>query len=77
MITAEFDTTAKTRRIFWDGKQVASSTPGAHSASTQEFTIGASAVFAGRFFDGSIDEATLFNRALTSSEIATIYAASK
>jgi Concanavalin A-like lectin/glucanases superfamily/SdrD B-like domain len=77
MVTAEFDTTSKTRKIFWDGKQVASSTPGAHSPSTQTFTIGASAVFAGRFFDGSIDEATLWNRALTATEVTAIYNSSK
>ncbi len=73
MITAEFDTAAKTRKIFWDGKQVASSTPGAHSPSTQTFTIGASAVIAGRFFDGSIDEASLWNRALTAAEVTSIF----
>jgi Concanavalin A-like lectin/glucanases superfamily len=76
MVTAEFDMGAKTRKIFWDGKQVASSTPGAHSASTQAFTIGASGVFAGRFFDGSIDEASLWNRALIATEVTAIFNAS-
>ena len=63
MVTAEFDTAAKIRKIFWDGKQVASSTPGAHSASTGTFSIGESDVFTGRFFNGSIDEVSLWNRA--------------
>jgi Concanavalin A-like lectin/glucanases superfamily len=77
MLTAEYDIAAKTRKIFWDGKQVASSTPGAHSASTQPFTIGASAVLAGRFFNGSIDEVSLWNRALTATEVTAIYNSSK
>jgi hypothetical protein len=79
MITAEFDTTAKTRKLFWDGSLVAQTTPylAPHSASTQQFTIGASAVFTGRFFDGTIDEATLWNVALSNSQIAAIFNASR
>jgi hypothetical protein len=79
MVTAEFDTTAKTRKIFWDGSLVGSTSPytAEHSPSTQGFTIGASAVFTGRFFNGSIDEASLWNRALSATEIAAIFNASK
>ncbi len=68
---------AKTRTIFWDGKQVAQSVPGTHDPSTQAFTIGNSGVFAGRFFDGSIDEVSLWNRALTAAEVTAIYNAAK
>jgi hypothetical protein len=40
---------------------------------TSQFTIGASTVFGGRFFDGSIDEVALWNRSLSAAEVAAIY----
>lgn len=43
--------------------------------SSSPFTIGDSSVFAGRFFNGTIDEVAVWNRALSAAEIAAIYQA--
>ncbi len=66
-----------TRNIYLNGALVASSTPGgAHNpASAGIFAMGASDVFSGRYFDGALDEIAVFNRALSSTEISTLYSA--
>ncbi len=64
------------RSIYLDGALVASSVPGNHSLSTNPFTIGESQVFPGRYFEGRISDAAVFNRALSASEIANLYASS-
>ena len=62
------------RAIYWDGKLAkedhGSGTPG----KINEFTIGASKVFTGRFFDGSISDVALWNTALSADTVARIYA---
>lgn len=66
------------RKIYWNGTLVASFQGAVDSASKESyFSIGASLVWSGRFFDGGIDDLALWNRALKSSEIATIYNAAQ
>jgi Concanavalin A-like lectin/glucanases superfamily/TIR domain len=62
--------------LYWDGKQVQSG-GGGGSNKTSEFSIGDSTVFKGRFFHGSLDEVALWNRALSATEVARIYASTK
>ena len=77
MIVATLDTASQTRVIYWDGKQVATDKGGGEAHKTGIFSIGASTVFAGRFFKGGIEEVGLWDRALKAAEVAAIYAASK
>jgi len=76
-IIATLDTASQTRVIYWDGKPVATDKGGGRAGKTGIFSIGASTVFGGRFFKGGIEEVALWNHALKSTEVATIYAASK
>lgn len=72
-IVATMDKATNKRVIYWDGKQVATDKGGGISNKINVFTIGESSVFRGRFFHGSIDDAGIWNRALSASEIAAIY----
>ena len=64
------------RPIYLDGVSVANSTAGNHSLNTgSPCVVGDNLVFGGRFFEGRISEVAVFNRALTATEIATIYQA--
>jgi hypothetical protein len=64
------------RDIYLNGVPVASSVPGVHNpAQGGVFSMGASAVWSGRYFQGALDEIAIFNRALTPEEISTLYAA--
>ena len=68
-------TASVSRNIYLDGVLVASSTPGPHNpAGIGTFAMGESDVFAGRFFEGSLADAAVFNRQLTSNEVANLYA---
>jgi MSHA biogenesis protein MshQ len=64
-----------TRCIYLDGQLVATSTAGAHSVNSNPLWIGNNSVFGPRCFQGSIDEVAVFNRALSASEVASVYAA--
>ena len=79
MVTAEFDTNTNIRNLFFDGKEVVMNNAytATHNPSTQPFSIGESDVFTGRYFDGKIDEVSLWTCALTVAEILAIYNASK
>jgi uncharacterized repeat protein (TIGR03803 family) len=66
-----------TRSIYLDGQLVASSTAGPHSVNNNPFCIGNDQVFGPHCFQGRIDEVAIFDRALSSSEIAVIYAAAQ
>ncbi|MFM7093440.1 MAG: LamG domain-containing protein, partial [Actinomycetota bacterium] len=60
-----------TRTIYYDGKMVASDVPGvANGVANKNFRIGATSISNKEFFSGSIDDAAVWNRALTSDEIA-------
>ena len=65
------------RQIFWDGKLAAHDTGGGTPNKTKPLSIGNSTYFSDRWFDGGIAEVALWNRVLSGSEIASIYAASR
>jgi hypothetical protein len=73
MIVVTMDTGSKTRAIYWDGKLGTVDAVGGLPNKPQLFAIGASTVFGGRFFNGSIDEVALWDRALTGAEVAKLY----
>jgi len=75
-VVATLDTPTHARALYWDGKPVATDKGGGEAGKKNVFTIGASAVFPGRFFHGGIDDVALWNRALKPAEVAAIYAAS-
>jgi hypothetical protein len=77
MIVATMDNASQTRVIYWDGKPVANDKGGGRTGKTSAFSVGASTVFGGRWFQGGMQEAALWDRALTSVEVASIYAAAK
>ena len=74
-VVATMDKATQKRVIYWDGKPVANDKGGGISGKVNVFTIGASSVFSGRFFHGSVDDAGIWNRALSASEVAAIYTA--
>ena len=73
MIVATMDTGSKTRAIYWDGKLGTVDSVGGSPNKTQLFAIGESPVFRGRFFNGSMDEVALWDRALSGAEVARLY----
>jgi hypothetical protein len=75
MIVATLDTVGKTRAIYWDGKLGQVDTGGGSPNKKNLFSIGESTVFKGRFFNGSMDEVALWDRALTGAEVAKLYGA--
>jgi hypothetical protein len=77
MIVATMDLGTGARALYWDGKVVATDSGGGNPNKTSEFSVGESKVFTGRYFHGSIDEVALWNRALSSSEVSAIYAATR
>jgi len=64
------------RNIYWDGKLVAPFS-GAVNATpkSSQFNYGESTVFPGRYFEGNIARGSVYNRALTATEISTLYQA--
>jgi MSHA biogenesis protein MshQ len=77
MIVVTLDIGTGARAIYWDGKVVATDNGGGNANKTTEFSVGESKVFTGRYFDGGIDEVALWNRALSASEVAAIYASTR
>ena len=77
MIVVTMDVSAKSRAIYWDGALVNSDQDPGKPNKTSAFSIGESTVFTGRFFNGSIDEVALWNRALGAAEVAAIYNSTK
>jgi len=67
-------TSAGQANLYCNGQLVATASGGGHSVSSNPVSIGESQVFGGRFFEGRIDEVAVYNVALTSAEIATLYA---
>jgi len=74
LVVATFDASTGGRAIYWDGKLGKEDTGGGRSGKTNEFSIGESKVFTGRFFDGDISDVALWNTALSADTIAKIYA---
>jgi hypothetical protein len=72
LAVAEFDGT--TRRILLDGQVIGMDTPSGHNVpSAANFRIGSTNL--GEYFNGLIDEAQVYNRALTQAEVQAIFAA--
>ena len=68
-VAATFDGT--TRRIYLNGTQIASDTPTGHNVpNANNFRIGSTNN--GEYFNGTIDEVRIYNRSLTTAEIASI-----
>jgi hypothetical protein len=64
------------RDIYVDGVLVGSSTPGGHDATRGgQFTMGASPVWTGRFFEGALSDIAFYNRQLSATEINNLYIA--
>ncbi len=71
-VTATYDGTY--RRIYLNGSQIAQDQPGPHSVpNASNFAIGLTAPFYNEYFNGLIEQAAIFNRAITSTEIQKIY----
>ena len=77
MVVVTLDTVTKARVIYWDGDEVASDKDGGLPNKTAMLSIGESAALGGRFFKGGIEEAALWNRALSDDEVSKMYAASQ
>ena len=75
MVVATFDTDRHTRALYWDGALVASDSDAGKAGKTSQFTIGASPVWGGRWFDGGIDEVAVWGKSLTEGQVANFYAA--
>ena len=80
MVVATFDAVAGTRSIYWDGQLAAtgadtSNAQASYENKTGAFQIGASSVFSGRNFPGSIDEAAIWNYSLNANQVYAMYAA--
>ena len=65
--------TTNTQDIYWDGKLVTTGSVGSNTGKTSEFSMGASTVFGGRYFDGGIDETALWNYDLSAGQVSAIY----
>jgi hypothetical protein len=74
MIVVTVDTVSKARTLYWDGKLAAKDTGGGTANKTAVFSVGASTYFGGRWFQGGMEDAALWNRALNATEVAAIYA---
>jgi len=61
------------RVLYVDGVGVATNTAGNHSADTSYYTMGENLNYQGRYFEGTLAEVAVYDRALTGAEIAAIY----
>ncbi len=76
MIVVTFDTTVTTRAIYYDGVLgTIDPTYGGFPNKINEFSIGESVFFTGRFFAGSISNVVLWNYALTAAQVQALYSA--
>jgi hypothetical protein len=64
------------RCLYVDGQLVGANIGASHRANSSQFAIGYSAYWPNRRTAGSIDEAAVFNRALSASEVGALYLAS-
>jgi hypothetical protein len=77
LIVVTLNTLTQSKVIYWDGKAVATDKGGGQAGKKSVFTIGESPVFTGRFFKGGIEEVALWNRALSATEVGSIYATAR
>lgn len=76
-VIAMYDSATGVRSVFLDGILIGQDNPANHNSIFANFTIGrtASGVFGlNEWFDGTLDDVAIFNRALTTEEIAAIRA---
>jgi hypothetical protein len=69
-VVAQYDGT--TRSIWVNGSQVASDTPGAHSTTATNFTVGLTSIDYDEYFHGLLDDVRVYNGALSASEISML-----
>ncbi len=74
MVVATFDAAAGTRAIYWDGSLVASDNTVSFTNKPGAFQIGSTPVFPSRYFNGSIDEAAVWNYSLMPGQVYALYA---
>ena len=78
-VAFSYDQTAKTSALYVDGAAVANTTnaPGPVVYDSRPFIVGADIEYGSPnyFFNGQIDEVALYNRALSSNEVASIFSA--
>ena len=74
LVVATFNASTGARAIYWDGKLGNKDTGGGRSGKTNEFSIGESKVFTGRFFDGDISDVALWDTDLNAETVQQIYA---
>jgi hypothetical protein len=77
MVVATYDTAAHTRALYWDGVDVAHDTDAGKPNKTAALSIGATTVFSGRVFHGSVADVALWDRSLRADEVASLYRAGK
>ena len=66
---------ANTKLKVWlnDVKTEVTASGSTSSAGTEAFSLGRAGAYAGDYFDGIIDDAFVFNRALTDAEVLSLY----
>lgn len=72
-VVATFNAATNTENLYWDGQFVATANNTVFPGKTNQFNIGASTVFTGRNFAGSLDEVAVWSSALTATQVAAIY----
>jgi hypothetical protein len=72
LVTATYDGT--TRAIYVDGAEINSDTPGPHAATDTSPRIGVTDPDFNEYFDGALDDVRVYDRALSASEVAALYA---
>lgn len=73
LIVATFDVYTQLRTLYWDGERVQTDARGGIPNKMALLSIGESPLWSGRFFDGSLDEVAVWNRALNSTDVTDIY----
>ena len=62
-----------TRRIYVNGVLVAQDNPGTPNVTAANFAIGLTATMFNEYFQGTLDEVRIYNRALSGTEIASLH----
>ena len=61
------------RTIYFDGALLKTDTPGTPNSTTSNFAIGRTATMYNEFFNGTLDDLSIWNRALSIDEISYLY----
>lgn len=77
-IAGVYDSSAGKLRVYLDGVKVGEVTAGGTATDTDgDFSLGRNGSAGNTYFDGVLDEAAVFNRALTDAEILSIFKAGR